>query len=119
MNDSNLKKDPKAGRVIGIVLLVIGGALTGILIVLVTTAQSLPKLLVAGPSLVGLGIGMFFFPGTNCTYKEMNRLGSKKGLHLLWSDAPILHRIIWIIGGIIGLAVSFKIMIAEGFLAAL
>jgi len=119
-NDKNsLKKSHKAGRIIGIVLIVLGSVLTGVLLYIISTAQSLPRILVAGPAILGLGIGMFIFPGSNFSYKELNALGSKKGVRHLWSDAPSSHKLVWVIASAIGIAISFKIMIDQEFLASL
>ncbi len=115
MRHSNSKNEYKAGRVIGIVLLVFGSILSGVLVYIITRVQSLPRILIAGPSILGLGLAMFIFPGGNITYKEMNNAGSKQGIRLLWSTTPVLHKLIWILGGIIGLAISFKILFDVGF----
>lgn len=118
-NNNNFKKSHKAGSVIGVVLLILGSILTGILVYIISSAQSLPKILVAGPVILGVGISMFVFPGGDFTLKELNNKGSKKGIRFLWSCAPTLHKLVWIITGLIGLAISFKIMIDQGFLASL
>jgi len=118
MSNNNLKKDAKAGRVIGAILFVLGAILTAILLYLIGSAKSLPRFLIAGPSIIGLGVAMFVFPGGTISYKEINSAGSKKGLHRLWFEASILDRFFWIIGGVIGLIISFKIMFNGGFLAS-
>ncbi|WP_282042966.1 hypothetical protein [Winogradskyella flava] len=115
----NFKKDIKAGRIIGAALIVLGSILTGILVYIVSTAQSLPRILIAGPAILGQGIGMFIFPGGNLTYKEFNKLGGKKGVLRLWSKAPLFHKVVWIVSGVFGIVISFKIMIDQGFLAPL
>ncbi|MFP2994259.1 hypothetical protein ABN763_00020 [Spongiivirga sp. MCCC 1A20706] len=115
MGHSNSKKDQKAGRIIGIVLLVLGMILTTVLVYIISTAQSVPRILIAGPSIGFLGLAMSIFPGGNLSYKEINKAGSKKGVRLLWSVAPNAHKTIWIVSGIIGLITSFKILLDQGF----
>lgn len=119
MNTTDNLKGMRAGRAIGMVLVILGSILTGILVYIVSTAQSLPRLLVAGSAILGLGIGMFMFPGGDLSYKEMNAKGSKDGLRHLWLKAPILHRAAWIITCVVGIIISFKIMISQEFLAPL
>lgn len=109
----------KAGRFIGSILFVIGVILTLLLIYWVTSAKSLPKLLVAGPVFVLLGLGMFLFPGGNVTVQEINASGSEEGVKRLWKDAPILHRVIWIVFGVIGLIIAYKILVTQGFIASI
>jgi hypothetical protein len=109
---NSIKRNPKAGKSISLILLILGGVLTLILISLVATASSLPKILVAGPCFIGVGIGMLIFSGGNITLQEMKKNGAKS----LWTEAPLFHKIAWIISGLIGLGISFKIMIGAGFL---
>lgn len=115
----NFKNSIKAGRLMGVILVVVGGVLTGVLEYLVASAQYLPRILIAGPAILGLGVGMYIFPGSNFTYKEFNKLGGKKAVQFLWSEAPNFHKIAWVISSLLGIVISFKIMIDQGFLASL
>lgn len=107
-----INKNQKAGKSIGLILIVLGCILTIILISLVVSASSLPKILIAGPCFFSIGIGMLTFPGGNLTLEKMKTRGAKS----LWVEAPITHKIAWVIFGITGLGISFKIMKEAGFL---
>jgi len=107
-----MKKIHKAGSIIGFILLVLGFILTTFLIFLLDSANSLPKILVAGPCFISVGIAMLTFPGGSLTLEDMKNREAK----LLWSKAPLIHRIVWVISVLIGLIISFKIMQDAGFL---
>lgn len=66
-----------------------------------------PKLFIAAGTFVGLGIGMIILPGSVIP----NDTPNDKKVKLWWSTSPILHRIVWIVSGLAGLAVSFYIML--------
>jgi len=119
MIDSNSKKADKAGFIIGLVLLVLGSILTGVLLYMVSSAKSLPKLLIAGPVISSVGLSMIIFPGGDYSYKELKVLERKEAVRQLWTKAPIFHKLAWIIFGVIGIGISFKILIDQEFLVPL
>lgn len=104
----------KAGTVLGIIFLVLGGTLSLILLSFVASASVLPKILIAGPSLACLGLGMMLFPGGGMTINDLNSTSKSAGD--LWSEAPLSHRVAWVGFGGVGLAISFYIIIDAGFM---
>ena len=65
-----------------------------------------PKLFLGTGIFVGLGIGMIILPGSTIPDDTPN----DKKVKLWWTTSPMLHRVVWIISGIIGLVASFYIM---------
>lgn len=103
-----------AGKTIGIVLTILGLILSIILIIVLPDANSLAKILIAGPALVTIGIAMIIFPGGNITTAELN--AQTKPSSVIWSDAPLLHKIVWIVAGALGIAIAFYLLISQGFM---
>ncbi|MBL4670245.1 MAG: hypothetical protein JKY30_13410 [Flavobacteriales bacterium] len=95
----------KAGKLIGIVLAILG-LITFILIITVfNNTLSIPKIIICGPSFLIVGVAMIIFPGGNITVSEINnktKLGGE-----IWSGAPTLHKIVWILSLLLGTAAVF------------
>lgn len=92
------------GRFVGLLSLVIGGVFIGLTVSMAEDAGFFPgKLAVAGPALMGSGIGMLVFPGLPHTMDDINERRDSGGDPNEWAKgAPILHKIAWGAGGAIG-----------------
>lgn len=117
--DNNPNKNLIAGRLVGIILAIFGVIITLILLIIISKAKSLPRMLIAGPALLCLGLAMIACPGANYGYKELNKKTGKSGAKRIWTDAPLLHKLAWIGSIILGLIISFRIMTSHGFLEPL
>ena len=65
-----------------------------------------PKLLMAGILLTVLGIGFLLFPGVDADVSN-----SKGYFKRLWKGSPVLHRIMWIVFTLGGIALSIWVMV--------
>jgi len=68
-----------------------------------------PKLLYTGIIIIFFGIGIFLFPGGN--FKKGDIPAETKHLKYIWQQAPILHRVLWIIFTAAGVICAIKLMI--------
>ena len=86
------------GTAVGLGLIALGLLGTGYLYYVVTSdvESYYPKLMVAGPTLLLAGIAMMLLPGT-----------AEKEPRIWWRTTPLLHRVLWILAGIVGLAIGF------------
>ena len=66
-----------------------------------------PKLFVATGTFAAMGIGMILAPGAVVGAEVPNEKRSKAW----WSTSPVLHRLIWILSAVIGLVLSFYVML--------
>ena len=104
----------KVGRIIGIVLLVLGVVAIVSMYTIFSSTNYLPKIVASAPALIIVGLAMYLFPGGDVTNKELNEKTKSAGF--LWTDAPLLHKFIWIFALLLGAAASIYQMITIGFL---
>jgi hypothetical protein len=104
----------KVGRLIGTVILVLGIIAIASMYIIFSSTNYLPKFVASGPALIIVGLAMYIFPGGDVTNKELN--AKTKAAGFMWTDAPLLHKIIWIFALLIGVAASLYQMISIGFL---
>lgn len=93
------------GRFFGIIFILIGGFLSAFAYKMLQDEGSTFKLFLAGPSLLLIGISFLFFSGGNITLAESK--SHQKDPGVIFSEAPIMHKVIWIVSAIIGLIISF------------
>lgn len=94
----------KAGRFIGIALAIIGVVTVTFSLSIITTLGAVPKIVVCGPAIGIVGLAMIIFPGGDITLKELSSKVKPRGF--LWTDAPISHKLIWIVTFIMGVVIS-------------
>jgi hypothetical protein len=90
----------KLGRVFGIALLFIGIPLSWLAYSMLNETGSCFRILMAGPVIIALGIGMIIFPGGNITAKESRE--KTKDPKVMIQEAPKSHLIAWVIFMVIG-----------------
>ena len=96
----------KLGHVFGIFMIVVGGIFSYLASTMLNDAGMTLKIFVAGPGLITLGVAFLIFPGGNITPKESRE--KTKDPKTFYTEAPLLHKIMWgtfaIIGYFIGQA---------------
>ena len=93
------------GRFFGIVFILIGGFFSAMAYQMIQTEGSTFKLLIAGPSLLAIGIAFIIFPGGNITLNESKSQSKDPGV--MFSDAPAMHKVAWGVAGVLGIAIAF------------
>lgn len=96
----------KLGILFGILLIVLGAPLTGLFYEMVHDSGEAFRFLFAGPPLILIGLTMIFFPGGNITAMESRKKIKDPGI--VFAEAPMAHKIIWVVAGIIGVIISFS-----------
>jgi hypothetical protein len=82
------------GRFFGFFLIMIGCYFTWLYTSMLDTAGFTLKLFSAGPALIGVGVAMLIFPGGDITAAESR--SKEKDPRVFMTEAPMLHKIIWI-----------------------
>ena len=93
------------GRFFGIIFMLIGGGFSFMAYKMIQDEGSTFKLLIAGPSLFLMGISFLFFSGGNITLAESK--SQQKDPGVMFSEAPMMHKIAWAASGVIGLIIAF------------
>jgi hypothetical protein len=88
-----------AGRFVGIILFVLGVPATIFGYLMLNDDGSILKIMLAGPALVLIGLAMLVFPGGDVTIQDINSKTKS-----LWGEAPMGHKIAWLLAGSIGIA---------------
>lgn len=101
------------GRIFGIAFLVIGLTLAFGAYYQIQESGSVMKLFLAGPALMGVGFGFIIFPGGSISTEESK--SKTKDPKLVTGDAPMSHRIAWVIFGILGFIVGEYFLNFFGF----
>jgi hypothetical protein len=107
--ENSKTKPVKIGYRYGFILLGFGLVMVGINVAMLYFSRNYyPKVLTIGMAISFLSFIFFIFPGGTVAEmppaREMNRE--------FWSNAPLLHKIIWIVWGIISIAVAFIALIS-------
>ena len=103
MSSKNRNRPMPEGRGLGILFAVIGTLATGIAWWLLSSNGSAPRILVAGPAMLTLGLAMIILPGsTQVSAVDYGR----------WFKAsPWLHKIAWIASAIGGLYLAIRYLL--------
>ncbi len=104
----------KAGRLIGIIILILGVIANICLYTIFATSEYIPRVVVSGPALIIVGLAMIIFPGGNVTNQELKN--KTKTMGIMWKNAPLLHKLMWIFALILGAVASLFQMISIGFI---
>lgn len=92
------------GRVFGIVFILLGAVMGYAAYTQLQDTGSTIKLFVAGPALIGAGVGFLIFPGGNITTQESR--SKEKDPKIVMSDAPISHKAAWVLLGAVGFVIG-------------
>lgn len=103
----------KAGKFMGIIMLVLGLILIAVFYWVASAWSAVPKLLIAGPALTVTGFAMLLFPGGEYFITDLQN-NTKKGKGI-WYAAPTLHKVIWVLAMLIGAGLSLALMLSFGF----
>ncbi len=103
----------RAGRLSGIILVVLGVIATVALVITVEFYGYAFEICIGGPAMLLIGIAMIAFPGADISVKEFNALG---GRLQFWKEAPISHRIAWVVAGVIGITIGMAYFFSDVFL---
>lgn len=95
------------GKFFGIVFIIIGAFFSGMAYSMIQSTGSTFKLFIAGPALLLLGISFLFFSGGNITLAESK--SQQKDPGVMFSEAPMMHKIAWAVSGVIGLIIAFVV----------
>jgi hypothetical protein len=99
----------KNARLFGLLFILMGGGLASLLCSMLDGLGGAMRILYAGPLLVGMGLGMLILPGYQPTDEEW--ADKKKRFPLIWGNAPILNKVVWI-----GLGVGAMALIHTGII---
>ena len=91
----------QVGRYFGIFLVVIGGFFGYMAYGMMTSAGMTLRIFTAGPGLAGMGVAMMLFPGGNITASQSRK--KEKDPRIVFSEAPPLHLITWVVGFAVGM----------------
>lgn len=91
------------GRALGILFVVIGIVATGIAWWLLNSNGSAPRILVAGPVFLTLGLSMIILPGSTRV--------STTAYGRWFKDSPWLHKIVWIASAIGGFYLAIRYLL--------
>lgn len=94
----------KAGRLIGIILFVLGVPASGFGYWMLQGEGSIYKVLLAGPALVLLGLIMIILPGGDVSVEDVSRKS-------IWTEAPWSHKLFWIAAVGIGVAIALIVFL--------
>lgn len=92
----------KAGKVIGISVFVIGLIALGVFYFFFLESNRVPKIFIASPALIIVGLAMIIFPGGDIKVSDLDHSSRLQ----IWGPAPLSHKIAWIISLLIGAIVS-------------
>jgi hypothetical protein len=104
----------KAGKFIGIIILVIGIVVTLLFYFVASNWDSVPQILIMGPALIIVGVAMIIFPGGD--FSKENLKNNPAGVKEMWKKAPFLHKTMWIVATIVGTIACIYLMIESGFM---
>jgi hypothetical protein len=93
----------RVGRVLGIVLSVLGVIASGALAFQLANHGAVFRIMMAGPPLVTMGLAMIALPGADIHHKD----DAARGGHEWWTETPVAIRVVWVVAGAVGLVVSF------------
>lgn len=93
----------KNARLFGLILFPLGLFLTYQLIQIASHSDSLLKIFFAGPAVLGAGLGMLILPGKQLSDEEWS---VKENRVRTLTEAPNLHRIVWLALGVIALGAT-------------
>lgn len=102
------------GRAVGIGLLIIGIIGVTCSFTIVEAFGAIPRILASGSAFLCIGLAMVIFPGGNITTSELQL--KSKPQKVMWTWAPTLHKVMWIVAGIIGISLTFWHMHYRGLL---
>ncbi len=101
-------KPVKMGYRYGLVLLIFGLIMVGINYALLHFSNSYyPKILAIGIAISSLSLVFFVFPGGTIVKKSEGKDMNKE----LWNNAPGLHKAMWVIWGILSIALAIFALI--------
>jgi len=100
---SNRNRSTPDGRGLGIAFVVLGVLATGIAYIVLQINGAVPRLFVAGPALLTLGVAMIILPGS----REVSATDQKRWLR----DSPWSHKLVWIASALAGLALAFRYLL--------
>lgn len=97
----------KFGRLMGVILAVLGVIASAIFAFQIANHGAILRILIAGPSMLLLGIAMIALPGTDISVGEFNANPGNDW----WSESPLWVRGVWVAAGVAGLFVSFPYVV--------
>jgi hypothetical protein len=105
---SRENKPVKIGYRYGLILFSVGILMAAINVVtLHFKDEYYPKVFVTGLALTFLSLIFFIFPGGTVAQMPVGRELNK----VFWKNAPALHRVMWIVWGILSIAAAFLVLI--------
>ena len=94
------------GRFVGIILAILGVVLSVIGYMMLAGAGFTIRLFVAGPAMVFIGLAMVCLPGQKMTVAESQQSGFDPKAFI--KAAPMLHKIVWAVSGLVGIFIAFN-----------
>jgi hypothetical protein len=90
------------GKMFGIIFMILGVIGTVIAWILVEVNGSLPRIFLAGPPLITLGLAMIILPGD----PQLSATDPR------WiRQSPLLHKAVWLVAAGIGIFISFRFLL--------
>ena len=99
----------KNARLFGVLFIILGGSITILLSTMLDSLGGALRILYAGPLLMGMGLGMIILPGYQPTNEEW--ADKTKRWPLIWGNAPIVNKVLWI-----GLGIGAMALIHTGII---
>lgn len=101
-------KPVKIGYRFGLILFICGLVLVGINVGMLYFSDSYyPKLVTMGMAVTILSLIFFIFPGGSVAKmpegKDLNKV--------FWQNAPVIHKVMWIVWGIVSIGIAFFLLI--------
>lgn len=97
----------KAGRVIGISVFCIGLISLAAYYFFFWEANTIPRLFIAAPALIMVGLVMIVFPGGDIKASELDHSSRLQ----MWGPAPLHHKVAWVLSLIAGGVLSFLMLL--------
>lgn len=88
------------GRMLGIVFVILGAALTGWLEYQLANHGGIYKIMIAGPVFLLSGVAMFAVPGADVSTGEVNASPGNPW----WEESSMANKVVWVVAGGIGMA---------------
>lgn len=96
------------GRVAGASFVVIGAILWAIAAAMLNSTGSTLRVLLVGPVLFFWGLSLLVFPGADVSFADFRANRVEK--NAWFSGAPILHKIVWGVAGLIGIVFAVALL---------
>ncbi len=90
------------GKMLGIVFVVLGAALTAVLQYQLAEGGGIYKIMIAGPVFLTSGVAMLLVPGADVTTAEVNASPNNPW----WQQSSMSAKVVWIVAGSVGMAYS-------------